>query len=85
MEVRWINDVYFKSAATDRSISVGCGYGNNDSVGYTNDKEITTAFQRAGNKYLIPKHMTIFLSILLFGVTTTPALCIAYMEDKHGR
>ena len=29
------------------------------------------------NKYLIPKHMTIFLSILLFGVTTTPALCIA--------
>lgn len=49
MEVRWINDVYFKSAATDRSISVGCGYGNNDSVGYTNDKEITTAFQRAGN------------------------------------
>lgn len=64
MEVRWINDVYFKSAATDRSISVGCGYGNNDSVGYTNDKEITTAFQRAGNNYLFPKYMCFPLSII---------------------
>lgn len=40
MEVRGSDDVYFKSAATDRSISVGRGYGNNDPVGYTNDKEI---------------------------------------------
>ena len=52
MEVRWINDVYFKFATTDRGVSVRCGYGNNDPVGYTNDKEITTAFQRAGINYL---------------------------------
>ena len=39
--MRGINDVYIKSATVDRSISVGCGYGNNDPAGYTNDKEIT--------------------------------------------
>ena len=49
MEVRWSDDVYFKSATTDRSISVGCGYGNNNPVGNTDDKEIIKAYQRAGN------------------------------------
>ena len=41
MEVRWSDDVYFKSATTDRSLSAGRGYSNNDPVSYTNDKEIT--------------------------------------------
>ena len=50
------DDIYFKSATTDRSISVGRGYGNNDPVGYTNDKEIIKAFQRAG-KISITKHI----------------------------
>lgn len=39
--MRWSDDVYIKSATVDRSISVGCGYGNNDLISYTNDKEIT--------------------------------------------
>lgn len=49
VEVRWSDDVYFKSATTDRSLSAGRGYSNNDPIGNTDDKEITTAYQRAGN------------------------------------
>lgn len=41
-------DVYFKFATTDRGVSVRCGYSNNNLIGNTDNKEITTAFQRAG-------------------------------------
>ena len=52
--MRRSDDVYIKLATTDRSVSVGCGYSNNDPVDYTNDKEITTAFQGAGAYKLFP-------------------------------
>ena len=61
MEVRWSDDVYFKFTATDRSISVGCGYGNNDPVGYTNDKEITTATTEGGQTISYSQTYEIFL------------------------
>ena len=46
--MRWNDDIYSKPATTDRSVSAGRGYSNNDPIGNTDDKEITTAFQRAG-------------------------------------
>ena len=53
MEVRWINDVYFKFAAADRGVSVRRGHSDNDLIGNTDNKEITTATQRAGNNLLL--------------------------------
>lgn len=51
VEVRWNDDIYSKPATTDRSVSVRRGYSDNDLIGNTNNKEITTAYQRAGNGY----------------------------------
>lgn len=50
MEVRWNDDIYSKPATTDRSLFAGRGYSNNDPIGNTDDKEITTAYQRAGKQ-----------------------------------
>lgn len=70
MEVRWSDDVYFKSATTDRSISAGRGYSNNDLVDNTGDKEIVKATPEGGQHQLLPYDYQ--LSIIF--VQTTPVL-----------
>ena len=63
--MRWINDVYFKFATTDRGVSVRCGYSNNNLIGNTDNKEITTAYQRAGIGYHSTTQRLYFMLIVL--------------------
>ena len=46
--MRWNDDIYSKPATTDRSVSAGRGYNNNDIAGNTDDKEIIKATPEGG-------------------------------------
>ena len=51
--MRWSDDIYSKPATTDRSVSAGRGYSNNDPVGNTDDKEIIKATTEGGHLYIV--------------------------------
>lgn len=74
--MRWINDVYFKFAAADRGVSVRRGHSDNDLIGNTNNKEITTATTEGGHPFTYYSFLS--LSIIFLFAQNPLALCIAY-------
>ena len=81
--MRWIKDVYFKFATTDRGVSVRCGYSNNNLIGNTDNKEITTATTEGGHPFTYYSFLS--LSIIFLFAQNPLALCIAYRRLKNDR